>query len=91
MKSLLIGIIGALGGVFLSALFGINFSNDVEPIEETSASTLVQSQPTPWPNDAVVNDFSSQYELQHLKARLSFCEMDLQRAKMDAFSKQRNN
>ena len=91
MKSLLIGIIGALGGVFLSALFGINFSNDVEPIEETSASTLIQSQPTPWPNDDVVKDFWSQNELQNLKAQLSFCRMDLQRAKMDAFNQQRNN
>ena len=91
MKSLLIGIIGALGGVFLCALFGVNFANVVQPIEGPSASTLIQSQPTPWPNDAVVKDFSSQYELQNLRARLSFCEMDLQRAKMDAFNKQRNN
>ena len=44
MKSILSAILGALVGVFLCALVGVNFSKGVESIADVPEDTTAQSQ-----------------------------------------------
>ena len=95
MKNTLAGIIGALTGVFLCAVFGINFSKGVETKVEAPAATSAQSQSTEnWPSRETLQDFAAQrqaqslqLEVQRLRLDAFSCRSDLQIAKWDALRK----
>lgn len=93
MKSILTGVIGALVGVFLCALAGINFSKDIEAIADVPEDTPVQLQASEtWPSKQQVQDSMAQFKLQWLESQLSFCNsrlgmanLEVQREKMKNF------
>jgi hypothetical protein len=89
--SLLYSLLGALSGVFICALIGVNFSKGVNISEVQDFSTQAKSQPNLGLSDGTLLNFSQQATLQRLQSQLSFCQMDLQRAKMDALQNQLNN
>ena len=85
MKSILSAIVGALVGVFLCALVGVNFSKGSEAIVDVSTDTAVQSQTSEtWPSKQQVQDSMAQFNLQQLKSELSFCQGDLAMARLNA-------
>lgn len=85
MKSILSAIIGALAGVFLCALGGVNFSKGVESNADVFKDTPVQSQTSEnWPSQKQVQDSMAQFNLQRLQSELSFCTSQLGMARMDA-------
>ena len=85
MKSILTGVIGALVGVFLCALAGINFSKGSESIADVPTDTSVQSQTSEiWPSQQQVQDSMAQFKLQRLQSELSFCNVQLGSARLEA-------
>jgi len=85
MKSILSAILGALVGVFLCALVGVNFSKGIESIADAPEDTSVQSQSSEnWPSQQQVQDSMAQLNLQRLKSELSFCQGDLAMARLNA-------
>ena len=85
MKSILAGVIGALVGVFLCALVGINFSKGSQPIVDAPTDTAVQSQKSEtWPSKQQALDSMAQFNLQRLQSQLSSCQFQLGSARMEA-------
>ena len=85
MKSILSAIIGALVGVFLCALAGVNFSKGSEAIVDVPTDTAAQSQTSEtWPSKQQVQDSLAQFKLQRLQSELSFCQSDLGMARLEA-------
>jgi hypothetical protein len=85
MKSILTGVIGALVGVFLCALVGVNFSKGIESIADVPEDTSVQSQSSEnWPSQQQVQDSMTQLNLQRLQSELSFCQGNLAMARLNA-------
>lgn len=85
MKSILSAIIGALVGVFLCALVGVNFSKGIESIADVPKDTPVQSQTSEkWPSQQQVQDSMAQFNLQRLESQLSSCKSQLGMARANA-------
>ena len=85
MKSILSAIVGALVGVFLCALVGVNFSKGSEVIVDVPADTEVQSQTSEtWPSKQQVQDSLAQFNLQRLQSELSSCKSQLGSARLEA-------
>ena len=85
MKSILSAILGALVGVFLCALVGVNFSKGSEAIVDVSTDTAVQSETLEtWPSKQQVQDSMAQLNLQRLQSQLSSCQFQLGSARMEA-------
>ena len=85
MKSILSAILGALVGVFLCALVGVNFSKGVESIADVPEDTTAQSQSSEsWPSQQQVQDSMSQLNLQRLQSQLSSCNSQLGMARLEA-------
>ena len=85
MKSILSAIIGALVGVFLCALAGVNFSKGSEAIVNVPTDTTVQSQTSEnWPSKQQVQDSMAEFNLQRLQSQLSFCNSQLGSARLEA-------
>jgi len=85
MKSILAGVFGALVGVFLCALVGVNFSKGSEAIVGVPTDTAVQSQTLEtWPNKQQAQDSLAQFNLQRLQSKLSICQFQLGSARMEA-------
>ena len=85
MKSILSAISGALVGVFLCALVGVNFSKGSESIADVPTDTLVQSQTSEnWPSKQQVQDSMAEFNLQRLQSQLSFCNSQLGSARLEA-------
>ena len=85
MKSILSAILGALVGIFLCALVGVNFSKGIESIADVPTDTEVQSQTSEtWPSKQQVQDSLSQLNLQRLQSELSFCQGNLAMARLNA-------
>jgi len=85
MKSILSAIVGALSGVFICALIGVNFSKGNEPITDAPTDTAVQSQTLEtWPSQQQVQDSMAQLNLQRLQSQLSSCQFQLGSARMEA-------
>ena len=85
MKSILSAILGALVGVFLCALVGVNFSEGIESIADVPEDTPVQSQSSEiWPSQQQVQDSMAQFNLQRLESELSFCKVQLGSARLEA-------
>jgi hypothetical protein len=83
MKSILSAILGALMGVFLCALVGVNFSKGSEAIVDVPTDTAVQSQTSEtWPSKQQVQDSLAQFNLQRLQSQLSICQFELGSARM---------
>jgi len=89
--SILYSLLGALGGVFICALIGVNFSKGINTTEVENFSTQTNSQSNQGLSDGSLQNSSQQATLRMLQSQLSFCQLDLQRAKMDAFQNQLNN
>ena len=80
----LYGLVGALVGVFLCALAGVNFSKGTEAIVDVPTDTAVQSQTSEtWPSKQQVQDSLAQFNLQRLQSELSFCEVRLGSARLE--------
>jgi hypothetical protein len=85
MKSILSAIVGALVGVFLCALVGVNFSKGSEAIVDVPTDTAVQSQTSEtWPSKQQVQDSLAQFNLQRLQSELSSCKSQLGSARLEA-------
>jgi len=85
MKSILAGVFGALLGVFLCALVGVNFSKGSEAIVDVPTDTAVQSQTLEtWPSKQQAQDSLAQFNLQRLQSQLSSCQFQLGSARMEA-------
>jgi len=85
MKSILSAILGALMGVFLCALVGVNFSKGSEAIVDVPTDTVVQSQTLEtWPSKQQTQDSLAQFNLQRLQSQLSSCQFQLGSARMEA-------
>ena len=85
MKSILSAIVGALVGVFLCALVGVNFSKGSEAIVDVPTDTAVQSQTSEtWPRKQQVQDSLAQFNLQRLQSELSSCKSQLGSARLEA-------
>ena len=85
MKSILAGVFGALVGVFLCALVGVNFSKGSEAIVDVPTDTAVQSQTSEtWPSKQQVQDSMAQLNLQRLQSQLSSCQFQLGSARLEA-------
>jgi hypothetical protein len=85
MKSILSAILGALVGVFLCALVGVNFSKGIESIADVLEDTSVQSQSSEnWPSQQQVQDSMAQLNLQRLQSQLSSCQFQLGSARLEA-------
>ena len=85
MKSILAGVFGALVGVFLCALVGVNFSKGSEAIVDVPTDTAVQSQTLEtWPNKQQAQDSLAQFNLQRLQSELSTCKSQLGSARLEA-------
>lgn len=85
MKSILSAIIGALVGVFLCALVGVNFSKGSEAIVDVPTDTAVQSQTLDTrPSEQQVQDSIAQFNLKMLQSSLSLCESQLGSARLEA-------
>lgn len=85
MKSILSAIIGALVGVFLCALVGVNFSKGIESKVDVPTDAPVQSQTSEnWPSQKQVQDSMAQLNLQRLQSELSFCQGNLAMARLNA-------
>ena len=81
----LYGLVGALVGVFLCALVGIDFSKGSESIADVPENTPVQSQASEnWPSQQQVQDSMAQFNLQRLESELSFCKVQLGSARLEA-------
>ena len=92
MKSILSAIVGALVGVFLCALVGVNFSKATESIVDVPKDTPVQSQSSEnWPSKQQVEDSAAQFKLQRLQSQLSFCQGDLAIARLNLQMEKMNN
>jgi hypothetical protein len=91
MNSILYSALGALGGVFVCALLGVNFSKGIDSTVTQHESSSSQVQPNPGLNESTLQGTAAQANLQRLQSQLSFCQMDLQRAKMDAIQNQLDN
>ena len=89
--SALYSLLGAFGGVFICALIGVNFSKGDNTVEVQNTNTQEQSQPNLGPSDRTLQDLTQQATLRRLQTQLSFCQMDLQRANMNALQQQLNN
>ena len=84
MKSILSAILGALVGVFLCALVGVNFSKGIESIADVPEDTPVQSQTLEtWPSKQQVQDSLAQFNLQRLQSELSSCKSQLGSARLE--------
>ena len=85
MKSILAGVIGALLGVFLCALVGINFSKGTESIADVPTDTAVQSQTSEtWPSKQQAQDSLIRFNSQRLQSELSTCKSQLGSARLEA-------
>ena len=85
MKSILSAILGALVGVFLCALVGVNFSKGIESIADVPTDTAVHSQTSEtWPSKQQVQDSLAQFNLQRLQSELSSCKSQLGSARLEA-------
>ena len=85
MKSILSAILGALVGVFLCALAGVNFSKGTEAIVDVPTDTAVQSQTLDTrPSEQQVQDSIAQFNLKMLQSSLSLCESQLGSARLEA-------
>ena len=91
IKSGLYALLGALSGVFLCALLGVNFSQGMNSTEVQDVPSSAQENSGQFLMDNGLNSNSNFAELQRLRAQLSFCQMDLQRAQTDAFQNNLNN
>ena len=81
----LYGLVGALSGVFICALIGVNFSKGNEPITDAPTDTAVQSQTSEtWPSKQQVQDSLAQFNLQRLQSELSSCKSQLGSARLEA-------
>ena len=84
MKSILTGIIGALVGVFLCALVGVNFSKSSESITDVPTDTAVHSQTSEtWPFKKQAEDSLIRFNSQRLQSELSSCKFQLGSARME--------
>ena len=83
--SVLYGVFGALAGVFVCALIGVDFSKGSEAIVDIPKDTPVQSQTLEtWPSEQQVQDSIAQFNLKRLQSSLSFCESQLGSARLEA-------
>ena len=81
----LYGLVGALSGVFICALIGVNFSKGNEPFTDAPTDTAVQSQTLEtWPSKQQAQDSLAQFNLQRLQSQLSSCQFQLGSARMEA-------
>ena len=81
----LYGLVGALVGVFLCALVGVNFSKGNESIADVPEDTPAQSQSSEnWPSQQQVQDSMAQLNLQRLQSQLSSCNSQLGMARLEA-------
>lgn len=84
MKSIAYSLLGALTGIFLCALLGVNFSNGIETGNDEQASTKLEVQPNVGLSDTTLQGAASQLNLQRLNTMLNSCQSDLMNAKADA-------
>ena len=91
MNSILYSALGALGGVFICALLGVNFSKGIGSTDLQQESSSTQIQPSQGLSLKALQDAASQANLQRLQSQLNFCQADLQMAKADAFQNQIDN
>ena len=90
MKSVLSGIVGALVGIFLCALIGVNFSKGIETSSKAEELPMAESQPAQSLSDSMLQNAATQANLQRIQAQLNFCQSELAFAKLDALQKQVN-
>ena len=84
MKSILSAILGALVGVFLCALVGVNFSEGIESIADVPTDTAVHSQTSEtWPFKKQAEDSLIRFNSQRLQSELSSCKFQLGSARME--------
>ena len=80
----LYGLVGALVGVFLCALAGVNFSKGTEAIVDVPTDTAVQSQTSEtWPFKKQAEDSLIRFNSQRLQSELSSCKFQLGSARME--------
>jgi hypothetical protein len=91
INSILYSALGALGGVFICALLGVNFSKGINSTDFQQESPSSEIQPSQGLSDKTLQNATVQANLQRLQSQLNFCQSDLQLVKSDAFQKQIDN